>query len=456
MSIIDTSTWNPDPELNESIGGIPLNESASIKQTWQAIQMLMAAGGLHGLKLVPFTGATSQEDGTSGLVPAPEAGDEDKVLRGDGTWGAIAAANHVHGNITNDGKLGTASRVVVTDGNKSVTVSGVTSTELGYLSGVTSAVQTQINGKADNQSLSDYVTLSGSQTVSNKTFSGTNGITFTDTSADSTRNILYGKMAANDLYRMMVGGASNAGYLEIATADDGSEPIYIRQYSGTFSTLKRTATILDASGNTSFPGTVTATGFTGNVTGNCSGTSGRAYRSAGNDTYVDIVQTVQSDNNDYRSCTIRCYNGNGYNKITLGAHDEANGPPGGIDIQNTAGTITVSTVTPSSTADNSTKIATTAWIRTATGNFACNAATATEFASAKSVTLTGDVIGSASSKAGWSIATTVGAITNAQIAAMFENDSISPDDPPMTYPERAVLCGDGAWRYFEQIPFPEG
>jgi hypothetical protein len=44
-------------------------------------------------------------------------------------------------------------------------------------------------------------------------------------------------------------------------------------------------------------------------------------------------------------------------------------------------------------------------------------------------------------------------ITNAQIAAMFENDGIDPDSPPMTYPERAVLCGDGAWRYFEQIPF---
>ena len=41
MSTIDTSTWNPDPSLNESIGDIPLNESASIKQTWQAIQMLM-------------------------------------------------------------------------------------------------------------------------------------------------------------------------------------------------------------------------------------------------------------------------------------------------------------------------------------------------------------------------------------------------------------------------------
>ena len=33
-----------------------------------------------------FTGATSSTAGANGLVPAPSAGDEDKVLKGDGTW----------------------------------------------------------------------------------------------------------------------------------------------------------------------------------------------------------------------------------------------------------------------------------------------------------------------------------------------------------------------------------
>ena len=64
-----------------------------------------------------------------------------------------AASNHVHGNITNDGKLSTASRVVVTDGNKLVTVSNVTSTELGYVAGVTSAIQTQIDSKESSSNL---------------------------------------------------------------------------------------------------------------------------------------------------------------------------------------------------------------------------------------------------------------------------------------------------------------
>ena len=57
-------------------------------------------------------------------------------------------------------------------------------------------------------------------------------------------------------YAIIRGGAtgSNGGYLEIATADGTNEPIYVRQYSGVFTTIKRTLTLLDASGNTILPG----------------------------------------------------------------------------------------------------------------------------------------------------------------------------------------------------------
>lgn len=37
-----------------------------------------------------MSGATSSTAGNSGLVPAPAAGDEDKVLTGAGTWNAVA------------------------------------------------------------------------------------------------------------------------------------------------------------------------------------------------------------------------------------------------------------------------------------------------------------------------------------------------------------------------------
>ena len=38
----------------------------------------------------PMVGATSQEAGASGLVPAPTAGDQTKFLKGDGTWDTVA------------------------------------------------------------------------------------------------------------------------------------------------------------------------------------------------------------------------------------------------------------------------------------------------------------------------------------------------------------------------------
>ena len=95
--------------------------------------------------------------------------------------------------------------------------------------------------------------------------SGGNAATATKTTTTVTgtnvADLLYASIADNDYFRLRVGGtATNAGYAEIATADDGTEPIYVRQYTGVFTTLTRTATLLDGSGNTIFPGDMTIQG----------------------------------------------------------------------------------------------------------------------------------------------------------------------------------------------------
>ena len=83
-----------------------------------------------------------------------------------------ASATHTHGNITNDGKLATANRVLITDGNKIISLSGVTDTELSYLSGVTSAIQTQIDAKAND---SNVVHKTGAESIAgDKTWSANN------------------------------------------------------------------------------------------------------------------------------------------------------------------------------------------------------------------------------------------------------------------------------------------
>lgn len=68
------------------------------------------------------------------------------------------------------------------------------------------------------------------------------------------RNLLYQQMADNDFFRIRCGGPSNQGWVEIATANDGTEPIYVRQYTGEFASVTRTLTLLDGSGNTHVPG----------------------------------------------------------------------------------------------------------------------------------------------------------------------------------------------------------
>ena len=84
----------------------------------------------------------------------------------------------------------------------------------------------------------------------------------------SATDLVTGTMASNDHFRIRIGGSNDAGYAEIATADNSDEPIYVRQYDFGFTTATRTATILDGSGNTSFPGKVTASGgFSGNLSG---------------------------------------------------------------------------------------------------------------------------------------------------------------------------------------------
>ena len=104
-------------------------------------------------------------------------------------------------------------------------------------------------------------TLGGTKTFSSMpAFSSSTGsLTFAN-SGTTTRGIL--GMCGDTDYWFFGGGAtaSNAGFLEIATGDDsGTEPIYVRQYSGIPSggTVTRTLTLLDASGNTSIPGTLT-------------------------------------------------------------------------------------------------------------------------------------------------------------------------------------------------------
>ena len=85
----DAETNNKDfatsAEVAEAIEAIPEQVNADWNATEGKAQILN--------KPTAMTGATAETAGKQGFVPAPEAGDQNKVLKGDGTWGTIASRN---------------------------------------------------------------------------------------------------------------------------------------------------------------------------------------------------------------------------------------------------------------------------------------------------------------------------------------------------------------------------
>ena len=130
----------------------------------------------------------------------------------------------------------TASRALVSDGSGDVSVSAVTSTEIGYLDGVSSSIQSQLDGKAS----SSYVPTA---------------ITVADESSDTTCFPFFATAATGDL------GPKTASGLTFNSSTD--------VLSGTFA------------GN-----------ITGNVTGNVSGTSGSTTGNAATATALATARNI--------------------------------------------------------------------------------------------------------------------------------------------------------------------
>lgn len=108
-----------------------------------------------------------------------------------------------------------------------------------------------------------------------KTFHGM--IKFPNVTTGETKGIQW-TMADNDSAKIIAGStASDSGYLEIQTNDNGNEPIYVRQYS--VGTLKRTLTLLNGSGNTIVPGNILpVTHASADTTGQTIGSSSALWK----------------------------------------------------------------------------------------------------------------------------------------------------------------------------------
>lgn len=171
---------------------------------------------------------------------------------------------------------GSTNRKVLHEGNSSVSKSGETLSV--KINGTTQSltntwrgIQNNLTSSSTTDSLSayqGYLLANGSARDNTKLpLAGgtlTGDINFSN--SDIAFKGIYGTIGANDYWRIGGGAtASDQGYLEIATSDNGDEPIYVRQYNwsedGPWTNIRRTLTLLDSNGNTIIPGSVTANSY---------------------------------------------------------------------------------------------------------------------------------------------------------------------------------------------------
>ena len=192
-----------------------------------------------------------------------------------------AASSHTHAGTQVTGL--TANRAMISNGSGQLAVSAVTSTELGYLDGVTSSIQTQLNGKAASSHTHNYAGSSsagGAATSANKvnsdlvirlnggTTEGSNQFTFNG-SGDKTINITpasigaaassHGTHVTYGTAAPLANGTASAGSAASVSRSDHVHPLQttISGNAGSATKLATTRTI----DGVSFNGTANITHF---------------------------------------------------------------------------------------------------------------------------------------------------------------------------------------------------
>ena len=171
--------------------------------------------------------------GGTGDVEGPAGATDSAIALYDGGTGRLLKNSvvtvNVSGNILTAGTVTcsginisalTASRAVVSDGSKSLISSATTATEIGFVNGVTSAIQTQLNAK---QATGNYITALTGDVVA----AGPNSVTatiqsniITNSMVNSSAAIAVNKLAALTVSRALVSDGSGFISAAITTATE--------------------------------------------------------------------------------------------------------------------------------------------------------------------------------------------------------------------------------------------
>jgi len=332
------------------IGNLTGNVTGNLTGTASAATLAASATALATGRTIALTGdvtyTSGSFDGTGNVTGTASIGSG--VIVNDDVNASAAIAFSKMADLT-------ASRALVSDGSGDVSVSAVTSTEIGYLDGVTSGIQTQLDGKASTSFVPTTITVAdestdttcfplfvtaatgdlGPKTASGLTFNSNTDVLSGTFSGNITGNVTGNTSGSSG---SCTGNAATATALETArniggVSFDGTGNIDLpgvntsgnQDTSGT-AAIATTITVADESSDTSCnvlfttaatgnlgpksgtnltfnsdTGILTATGFagalTGNVTGNVSGSSGSTTGNAATATTSTNV-TVADESSD--------------------------------------------------------------------------------------------------------------------------------------------------------------
>lgn len=172
---LSNSIVNADINASAAIAYSKLNLSASI------VNADIAAGAAIAYSKLDLAGSIVNADiNASAAIAYSKLNLSASIVNADIASGAAIALNKLAAL--------TASRALVSDGSGVISVSSVTSTELGYLSGVTSAIQTQLDAKvtgpasATDEGLARFDGTTGKliQNSANATLSDSGSLTVAD------------------------------------------------------------------------------------------------------------------------------------------------------------------------------------------------------------------------------------------------------------------------------------
>lgn len=281
-----------------------------------------------------MNGATSSNNGASGLVPQPKAGDQGKFLRGDATWQTITIPSDTNQKIKANGVTFDANDTVEIKAGTGITVSAANTSNAENITISHANNVTAGTAKGDNNKT---LTYGGTFTIPSITYDAQGHITSTGTTtmtmpnASTNTDTKVTQEHCTDEGNYVILASSNVGS---STTDKGdttaifNSKIYMNPYKGTIyskglvcedssASLKLSSKTNTASGNSSIAGAASIDIIGANATLNIFGNSSYNEDSPG---YNDFAQ-VNCKSINFRSNDEYIFGYEGILKGISGSYD---------------------------------------------------------------------------------------------------------------------------------------